>query len=133
MEAMDLTNLRLPDESISLIYCSHVLEHIPDDRAAMAEMRRVLIPGGQAVVIVPTGSSGVTEEDPLVTDPRERTRRFGQFDHVRRYGRDIVQRLEAAGFVVERFEDATIARDLVERHGLGVPMALREVFLCRAR
>lgn len=132
MEQMDVTDLRLADESMSLIYCSHVLEHIPDDRTAMAEMRRVLVPGGRAVIMVPVSRDGPTDEDPAVTDPSERTRRFGQFDHVRVYGRDIVQRLEAARFAVEQFEGVTVANDLVDRHGLGAPVALHEVFLCRA-
>lgn len=130
MQAMDLTDLRLPDDSITLIYCSHVLEHIPDDRAAMAEMYRVLIPGGRAVVMVPIGSDGATEEDPSVTEPSERKRRFGQSDHVRRYGPDIVERLETAGFAVEQFENVSIATDLADRHGLDVQMTLREMFLC---
>lgn|SRR5208337_471698 len=40
-------------------------------------------------------------EDPSITDPRERERRFGQFDHVRIYGPDYPQRLAAGGFEVE--------------------------------
>jgi SAM-dependent methyltransferase len=101
MVGMDLTSIDLPDATFDLILVSHVLEHIPDDRAAMRELRRVLRQGGQAVLSVPIIGK-VTTEDLTVTDPAERLRRFGQEDHVRRYGRDGVfeDRLRAAGFDV---------------------------------
>ncbi len=96
---LDLTRLELPDGSFDFIYCSNVLEHIPDDRAAMRELHRVLAPGGTAVVQVPIRGE-VTYEDPSITDPAERARHFGQADHVRYYGRDIRERLAEAGFQV---------------------------------
>lgn len=97
---MDLTNTGLADGSFGLIYCSNVLEHIPADRAAMAELFRMLEPGGLAIVQVPTRGE-VTVEDPTVTDPARRAELFGQADHVRYYGRDVQRRLEAAGFIVQ--------------------------------
>ncbi len=101
MAVGDLTDLAdVADGTYSLVYCSHVLEHIPDDARAMAEMERVLQPGGRAVVLVPT-SEVPTDEDPSIDDLDERTRRFGQADHVRLYGLDIADRLRAAGFEVE--------------------------------
>ncbi len=130
MAAMDLTALHLPDASVSLVYASHVLEHIPDDGAAMSEMRRILAPGGLAVVQVPVRGD-VTDEDPTITDPKERLRRFNQHDHVRVYGFDVVRRLERAGFVVELFDDSSLNRAVVERHRLSWPTT-RQVFLCHA-
>ena len=102
MVRMDITDIQYPDDSFDLIYCSHVLEHVLDDRRAMRQMYRVLRPAGCAVIMVPI-RSGPTLEDPLVTDPDERTRLYGQHDHVRAYGDDIVDRLAEAGFTVERF------------------------------
>src|SRR5262249_15343216 len=87
MIKMDITDIRLPENSFDVILCSHVLEHVPEDRKAIAELYRVLKPGGWAVLQVPL-SDGETFEDRSVTDPKERARLFGQFDHVRRYGVD---------------------------------------------
>lgn len=95
-EQVDLTAMPFADGSLDFIYCSHVLEHIPDDRKAMQEIRRVLSPQGFALIMVPIFRA-ITDEDPSVTDPEERTRRFGQFDHVRVYGEDFCDRLRDAG------------------------------------
>ena len=101
--------------------CSNVLEHVSDDRMAMRELHRVLAPGGTAFVQVPIRGE-TTFEDPSVTDPVERTRLFGQEDHVRFYGRDIIQRLEQAGFQVEEFymlDVLQVTPDEIKRMNLG--------------
>lgn len=101
---LDLTSLPFGSESFDLVICSHVLEHIVDDRTAMHEMFRVLRPGGRAAIMVPTAlKRSRTLEDPGVVDPAERSRRFGQHDHVRVYARDIVDRLAEAGFTITEF------------------------------
>ena len=71
--------------SFDVLFCSHVLEHVRDDRKAMSEMFRVLKPGGWAVIQVPIATHR-TIEDPSITDPRERERLYCQSDHVRLYG-----------------------------------------------
>ncbi len=71
-----------------------------EDRTAMRELCRVLRPGGTAILLVPMSDRPTTDEDPSVTDPQERFRRFGQTDHVRLYGRDYMDRLREAGFIV---------------------------------
>jgi SAM-dependent methyltransferase len=97
----DLTRLALRSASFDRVVCSHVLEHIVEDRAAMIELHRVLRPSGVAFVQVPLGREGrPTYEDPRITDPDERNRIFGQRDHVRIYGPDVRDRLAAAGFRV---------------------------------
>lgn len=96
-----LTDVPLPDGSVDLLLCYHVLEHIPDDRAAMAEIARVLSPGGTALVQVPWRPSTTTDEDPSA-DEATRLARFGQADHVRMYGSDFEQRLTDAGLNVLR-------------------------------
>lgn len=112
MVRTDLTNLVFEGADFDLILCNHVLEHVPDDRAAMEELFRVLRPGGCAVVTVPgpDPAHGFPErlertvEDPGAVDPEARRRRFGHPEHVRQYGLDLRERLAAAGFAVDYVE-----------------------------
>ena len=110
--AADVQALPFADGEFDVILCVHVLEHIPDDRRALAELHRVLRPGGWAILQVPIQGEH-TDEDPSVTDPEERQRRFGQDDHVRMYGRDFEDRVRAAGFDldVRVFRDELSARE----------------------
>lgn len=98
-ESIDLERIPHRDSSFDVVYCSHVLEHVTDDRRALGEMRRVLKHDGWAMILVPI-TADRTFEDPSITDPRERERVFGQHDHVRRYGPDFVERLEQSGLGV---------------------------------
>lgn len=103
VQRMNVTDLPFEDNFYDLIICNHLLEHVPDDKAAMKELYRVLKPDGKAIVQVPI-SSCLTEtvEDLSVTDPKKRQELFGQFDHVRIYGQDYFDRLSSAGFRVEK-------------------------------
>jgi SAM-dependent methyltransferase len=97
----DITDVPLPDASVDLVVCSHVLEHVDDDRAAMSEIARVLRPGGRAVLLVPLAIGRPTLEDPAIVTPEERRRAYWQDDHVRLYGdEDFAGRLRAAGLEV---------------------------------
>ena len=129
MVEMDVTDIQFPDGTFDVIYCSHVLEHVPDDRRAMREMRRVLAPGGWAMLLVPV-TAEETFEDPSVTDPRQRLELFGQEDHVRRYGPDFADRLEASGFDVRvvQPEDFLTAREI---SWMGITRDAGELFYCR--
>jgi SAM-dependent methyltransferase len=101
MVQMDITQIAYPDHSFDAILCSHVLEHIPDDRRAMRELRRVLRPGGWAILHVPLDPElDRTVEAPPGLSAEEREKSFGHHDHKRRYGRDYKERLEQAGFSV---------------------------------
>ena len=96
----DITNISLPSESIDLIACYHILEHIDDDAKAMNELYRILKKGGNALIQTPF-KEGDIYEDPTITDPREREIHFGQDDHVRVYSIEgLKSRLENAGFTV---------------------------------
>ena len=97
---LDITRLPFRSGSLNAIVCNHVLEHIPDDRAAMDELHRVMAVGGWGTFDVPVDlARATTDEDPSA-DRDERIRRFGQHDHARQYGRDYPSRLIAAGFEV---------------------------------
>lgn len=101
MVRMDITAIDYPDASFDCIVCSHVLEHVPDDRRAMRELARVLKPNGWVLFMIPMKLER-TIEDPSITDPAERDRLFGHPEHVRRYGRDFVTRLEESGLSVRQ-------------------------------
>lgn len=101
-DVVDITNIQYEDNFFDLIICYHVLEHIPDDVKAMSELFRVLKPSGKAIINVPFDKTReVTLEDEKYSTPELREKYYGQFDHVRLYGKDYVKRLEKAGFYVE--------------------------------
>lgn len=106
-ETVDITRMPFADGSFDGLYCSHVLEHVPADRQAMSELWRVLKPGAWALVLVPVTAER-TIEDLSITDPGERLRRYGQADHVRRYGPDVAERLREAGFEVTVLTEAEV-------------------------
>jgi SAM-dependent methyltransferase len=127
---LDITDMDLPDYSFDLILCSHVLEHVPDDRAAMRELHRVLAEGGLALVLVPYRPDVTTYEDPSIAAPLDRMVAFGQQDHVRIYGIDLPDRLREAGFEVDdRTAGDLFDRATVERCELD---PAEHFFLCRA-
>ncbi len=98
---IDVLSIPFPAEYFDLVICNHVLEHIPDDRAAMKELFRVLRKDGSAVLQVPISATmRETYEDPSITSSARREEVFGQFDHVRLYGQDYAQRLQDCGFMV---------------------------------
>ena len=122
MRVEDITDLQLPDKSFDFIFCIHVLEHIEDDRKAMSELYRVLSDDGFAILDVPLDvSRETTYEDPSITSPRERTEAFWQPDHVRLYGLDYKDRLEAAGFKVKRDDFIpSLPPETIARHSLDI-------------
>lgn len=116
---LDIRKLDLPARSVDLFVVNHVLEHVDDDRRALAEMHRCLKPGGCALITVPMVSGWErTYEDRSIAEgasERERQLHFGQGDHVRYYGGDLRDRIKAAGF---RLSEFTAAPGEVLRHGL---------------
>lgn len=127
---LDITSLDLPDASFDAVICSHVLEHVSDDRAAMRELRRITAPGGWCLVMVPLDlSRRHTYEDPGITEPAAREQAFWQHDHVRLYAPDIEERLRAAGFDVERIRPREEFGDRdVERCRI---LEADDIWLCR--
>lgn len=99
--AADICNLPFKENEFDFILCNHVLEHIPDDTRAMQELYRILKPGGTAILQIPQDLNREhTFEDDSITDRKERERIFGQYDHVRIYGRDYFEKLRSIGFKV---------------------------------
>ena len=108
--AMDVTSLAFPGDSFDLVICSHVLEHVAQDRKALSEMARVLRPGGRAVLMVPLDlRRTVTCEDPAMVTAGQRLAAFGHPYHVRICGADYGERIAAAGFAVTRVDSVALS------------------------
>lgn len=117
MRALDLMTM---DEAgrYDIIYVSHVLEHVPDDALALRNIAHALKPGGEAWLLVPLWSKP-SEDGSADLTPRERERRFGQWDHVRQYGRDFAQRIAAADLEVEAIDASDLPAERVALMALG--------------
>ena len=117
----DITDMRnFQDNSIDMFLCSHILEHVPDDRKAIRELYRILKPRGFGILMVPiVNSLPTTHEDPTKTTPQERTKFFAQGDHLRLYERrDYVKRLEEVGFSVNQYNMDFFGAETFHKHGI---------------
>lgn len=115
-----LTNLPLATGAVDAFLCSHVLEHIREEGRALAELFRVLRPGGWGIVMVPIvlTLSG-TVELPEGASEADGWRLVGQGDHVRLHQRsDFVARLRGAGFSVSELGVETFGAESFRRHGI---------------
>lgn len=116
----DICQLPFEDNSFDIILCNHVLEHIPDDKKAMQELYRILKPGGMGIFQVPQDlQRETTFQDDSITDPKQRTLIFGQYDHVRVYGRDYFEKLQQIGFRVDPVDyTKSLSAELVTKYCL---------------
>lgn len=116
----DICNLPFKDNQYDIIFCNHVLEHIPDDTKAMQELYRVLKKGGMAILQIPQDlSREKTFDDDSITDKKERAKIFGQYDHVRIYGRDYFDKLRSIGFTVNEVDyTAKLSKEEIKKYCL---------------
>ena len=126
----DICDLPFEDNSYDVILCNHVLEHIPDDTKAMQELYRVMKPGGYGIFQIPQDlNREVTFEDDSITDKNERAQIFGQYDHVRVYGRDYFDKLRSIGFKVEEVDyTAQLSEKDIEKYCLAKGEIIPVVF-----
>lgn len=117
---LDIQNIQYPDCSFDVIFCNHILEHVGDDRKAIGELYRVMRYGGWGIVLSPINTNrATTYEDPAIVTPADRSRAYGQHDHLRDYGLDFPDRLRDAGFEVECIDySAQLTADERKRYGL---------------
>ena len=111
---LDITNMHaFESEKFDFIMCSHVLEHVKDDKKAMSELYRVLKRSGQGLLLVPIVVGVDTTDEDITATIEERWRRFGQDDHVRQYGKaDFIRRLVDTGFYVKEIGISNLGKDL---------------------
>ena len=120
-DRVDIADLQAYESGqFSFFICSHVLEHVPDDRKALRELHRILKPGGKGILMVPIILSlEQIDEDLEVEDEGERWRRFGQFDHVRLYSKSgFLERVCEAGFNVREVGTEFFGEELFNRVGI---------------
>jgi SAM-dependent methyltransferase len=113
VDLMDMSDIGRFD----LIYASHVLEHVPNDKVALSNLANHLEPSGEVWLLVPL-ADGPTRDGRPDMSPLERERAFGQWDHLRQYGSDFAQRLREAGFEVRTVCIDDIAKDGGAKFGL---------------
>ena len=132
MHVQDITNITFEDNSFDIVFCSHVLEHVPDDIKAMKELKRILKDNGYAIIVVPLydrhSINGkykgekllTTYEDFSITDPEKRSIEFGQWDHVRKYEKnDFINRLKISGFnVIEENLYDKLNKNITKKYGI---------------
>lgn len=116
----DILDLPFDDNTFDIVFCNHVLEHIEDDSKAMNELFRVMKSGGMGIFQVPQDlKRELTYEDSNIQTPEDKTKHFGQYDHVRIYGKDYFDRLRKAGFQVEEVDySKRLSPELVQKYCL---------------
>jgi len=139
---LDISDMKqVSDGEFDLLIACDVLEHVHDDHQAMREIRRVLSPGGYAILSVPQKDHlATTIEDRNVVDPKERERLYGQWDHLRIYGDDVSDDLREAGLEVTEISVDDFSSEVVDKHVLFPPVLsqhplatnYRKIFFARA-
>ena len=121
---LDISAMKtIPDESYDCLIACDVLEHVPDHIKAIQEIYRVLKPGGYCILTVPQKDDlDVTIEDLTITNPKERERIFGQYDHLRIYGNDFADILKKNKFSVTAVNEDFFDKETVQKYVLFPPI-----------
>lgn len=120
-DKVDITDMTIYGANqFDFFICSHILEHVADDKKAMAELHRILKPGGRGILMVPILLTiDEIDEDPSVTDMAERWRRFGQHDHLRVHSKKgFIERVEQAGFLIHQLGKDFFGEECFVRSGI---------------
>ena len=125
---IDIQNIDYLNNTFDIIFCSHVLEHVPNDKKALDELFRILKPGGSVLIMVPIQySSYETIENSNFNTPELRLKYYGQSDHLRFYGLDFGIKLKKAGFkIISDNFGKDMDEKLIKRYGL----AREDLFYC---
>ena len=122
---LNIEKIEQPDEGWDIILCCHVLEHV-NDQMALAELNRILRKNGRLLIMVPVIEGwDKTYENSAIVTIKDKQLHFGQFDHVRYYGRDFRNRLKDAGF---NFNEYTAFGADCAEYGL---LRGEKIFICK--
>lgn len=127
VDTSDIQNMNIYEENrFDLVICSHVLEHVPDDRKALSEMKRILKPGGKCLLLVPISlGNHVYDEDLSQISKAEREKRFGQDDHLRLYTKPVFEsRIQEAGFELELADVSVLGKERFYKNGISAKSVL---------
>lgn len=138
---LDMSSMpQIKDEQFGVVIAFDVLEHVPDYQKAIEEIHRILCSDGFAIFTVPQKDNlEKTYEDSSIISPEDRTKHFGQWDHLRIFGDDFTQIVESKGFSVTAVNEADFSKDMVNRNVLFPPVLsrhplatnYRKVYFCR--
>jgi SAM-dependent methyltransferase len=138
---LDISNMpEIKDESFDIVIAFDVLEHVSDYKKALEEIHRILFSKGYGIFTVPQKDNLLTTyEDPTIVSPEDRTKHFGQWDHLRIFGDDFSNIIESKGFTVVAVNESMFSEGIVRRHVLFPPMLskhplatnYRKVFFCQ--
>ena len=121
---LDITNMKqFKDKKYDTVVACDVLEHVSNDHLALQEIFRILRPQGYAILTVPQKDGlADTYEDSTITDPADRERVFGQSDHLRIYGANFSEIVQAAGFQVTVIDEKSFEESMVLKNVLFPPI-----------
>jgi len=124
---MDICAIPFENSYFDTVIANHVLEHVVDDAKAISEITRVLRPRGHAILQTPFSRKlSTTLEIDAIASPTARLQLYGQEDHVRLFGADLVSRIEANGLTSRVEQHADILPDIeVERYGVNPTLAFQ--------
>ncbi len=114
----DIQNMQgINDNTYDVIICSHILEHVADDRRALKELYRVVKEKGIVLILVPLDLKKAWLDEENGLSESENWKRFGQTDHVRRYTNDeIIKRIKEAGFRCSVITRDDISKEIVRQN-----------------
>ncbi len=117
---VDMLDMPFEDTSFDAFICSHVLEHVDDDKKAVSELYRILKPNGWGILMAPVCTAIThTQEDKSHTTEEERWRYYGQNDHVRLYSHDgFVEAISSSGFKVYQLGIEHFGKQIFKKLGL---------------